>query len=318
MGKFIDLTGQRFGNLTVIKQNIEKSKPGRMFWECLCDCGNKKIIYGNSLRNGNTKSCGCLKEINLIGQRFGKLVVIEKSEKKSSMGGSYWECLCDCGNKKAIFSGSLKSGNQNSCGCSKKLNLIGQRFGKLVVVKKSEKKGNKGASYWECLCDCGKQITKAGSALKNSSFLSCGCYSHRQSKESKTRIYTIWSNMKRRCFNTKNKQFKHYGGRGITIFSDWLDFFKFKKWALENGYSEKLSIDRINNDGNYEPNNCRWVNQLTQVRNRRNTVKLIFNGCEKTLFEWAEHYRIKKTTANSRYHKGKSFEEIFEINKEKK
>lgn len=159
-------------------------------------------------------------------------------------------------------------------------NLIGERFGRLTVIGRApnNKKGN---TMWNCLCDCGKTTTVVAYSLKKGRTQSCGCYhsecvakTNKNTKtthgEKKTRLYRIWHGMKQRCFNPNDKDYEKYGGRGITICDEWKeDFCKFRDWALDNGYSHELSIDRIENDGNYEPNNCRWATQSQQNSNRR-------------------------------------------------
>ena len=124
MGNYIDLTGQKFGKLTVIERDMQYRDKG-VYWKCVCECGNEKTILGTSLRSGATKSCGCLQKIgaskantkNLIGQKFGKLTVIEKTEKRSSCGRIIWKCICDCGNECEATTIVLKSGDKQSCGC---------------------------------------------------------------------------------------------------------------------------------------------------------------------------------------------------------
>lgn len=157
---------------------------------------------------------------------------------------------------------------------TKLIDLTGQKFGRLTVVERHGVKD--GHAAWLCKCDCGNTTVVNGRNLRNGRTTSCGCY-HKEilinrSKThgmSKTRLYRIWHNMKNRCFYTKDKHFNDYGGRGITVCDEWKnDFESFKKWSLSNGYSDELTIDRINNDGNYEPSNCRWVTMKEQCKNR--------------------------------------------------
>ena len=312
--KLTDLTGQRVNRLTVIEKSKKKGNGGKTCWECLCDCGNIKTIENSVLRNGFVKSCGCSKEKDLLGKKFGKLIVIGKSEKKGKNGNSYWECLCECGKKTIKAQNNLSSGKTKSCGCLKNQNLIGFKTGKITVIEKINKPG---LSFWKCECSCGNYIVLSQNRLNSKKVKSCGCLTNKHGK-SNTRLYKIWLGIKKRCFNQNFKSYKHYGGRGITICKEWLDFSTFEKWALENGYDEKLSIDRINVDGIYEPNNCRWATTSEQARNKRNSIKLSFEGVEKTLTDWSAQYNINKVTASHRYKKGLQFEEIFEINKEKK
>lgn len=116
---------------------------------------------------------------------------------------------------------------------------------------------------------------------------------HQESGKNTTRLYTIWKSMRRRCLGVTHSSYRHYGGRGISICDEWEDFLKFREWALTNGYKDLLTLDRKNNDGNYEPDNCRWVTQRTNSNNRRNTVTVTAFGETKPLAFWAEDDRCK-------------------------
>lgn len=130
----------------------------------------------------------------------------------------------------------------------------------------------------------------------------------------KERLYMVWCTMKQRCLNPNNKQYAYYGARGITICEEWMhDYSVFRKWSLENGYEDngKLSIDRINNDGNYEPENCRWVDRITQANNQSTNVIISYNGKTQTLRQWSRETGISAHTLYYRYSSGKATEEIF-------
>lgn len=126
LGKKIDLTGQRFGKWTVLEECEDRDKYKQIWWECLCECGEQRKVTGNSLKAGNSKSCGCIKNENLTGQRFGRLIVLRKSEEKGKRGNTIWDCVCDCGNHTKVKTGNLNSGNTKSCGCLR-LEMIGDK-----------------------------------------------------------------------------------------------------------------------------------------------------------------------------------------------
>ena len=173
MGKKVDLTGQRFGKLVVIRDVGRKN--GMVLWECLCDCGKHTNVVSNNLTRGNTKSCGCMTtKIDLTGQRFGKLEVIEAVTDNKNK--KVWVCKCDCGNYKNYNTGRLSSGNAKSCGClvGGKVNLNNHRFGRLTAVEETNERCG-GKVVWECLCDCGKTTYASSDNLRRGITKSCGC-----------------------------------------------------------------------------------------------------------------------------------------------
>ena len=175
---------------------------------------------------------------------------------------------------------------------SRFIDLTGQKFNKLKVEKRLENAIG-GVPIWLCKCDCGNYTKVRGSNLKNGSVKSCGCLkkiSHNKIHGMKnTRIYSIWSAMKRRCYNKNVASYNAYGGRGISVCDEWKDsFVNFYEWAINNGYSDELSIDRINNDGNYSPENCRWVTFEQQCNNRRNNILFEYNGEKHNLMQWCK------------------------------
>lgn len=164
----------------------------------------------------------------------------------------------------------------------------GERYGRLTIIREVEPAGSshKRVRRFLCRCDCGNEIICRLPNLKSGTTKSCGCYRKFVSSNRRdchhlqnTRIYRIWCGMKRRCYNKHNQHFDRYGGRGIIVCDEWkTDFMNFYDWAMSNGYDDKLSIDRINNEGNYEPSNCRWANQKQQIVNSTAAIKCSLGG----------------------------------------
>lgn len=189
-----NLTGQRFGSL-LVRTRAPSPQLGVVYWVCRCDCGSEVVVRSASLRGGTTKSCGCLRSrllqergTNLMGRRFGRLLVVKKANYRLGRGVR-WLCRCDCGRTTAVTSGNLSSGHTISCGCAKKdtglrltRNLIGQKFGRLLVVSACgwTKWRNR---VWNCVCDCGRHVKVASGHLISKNTTSCGCYSLQLKRE---------------------------------------------------------------------------------------------------------------------------------------
>lgn len=246
-------------------------------------------------------------KMDLVGQHFGRLVAIEP-EYSDYHGNTYWRCMCDCGNVVSIMRHHLLAGTTQSCGCYRdQINhqfedLTGRVFGRLTVIGYSHTQ--RGTTFWKCQCTCGKVKIVRRSSLVQGRALSCGCYGRERVKESvtthgqsKTRLYKIWCGILNRCTKPNDHGYKDYGGRGITVCDEWLhDFVPFYEWAMSSGYTTKMTIDRIDNNGNYGPDNCRWVTPLVQGSNKRNNHRATYNGETKTIMEWVRTLGISKTT----------------------
>lgn len=186
-------------------------------------------------------------------------------------------------------------------------NLTGKKFGRLTVVKHVGSDRNNQA-LWLCDCDCGNEHIVTGHSLLRGAVKSCGCLKNDLSSarlkihgKSNTRLYDIWTAMKQRCYNKRHSHYLNYGGRGITICDEWkTDFKNFYCWAIANGYSDSLTIDRINNDGNYEPSNCRWITNFEQQQKRTNTHIVEYKGELFTLSQLARKYNIKPNVLERR------------------
>lgn len=191
--------------------------------------------------------------------------------------------------------------------------LTGQKFGKMTVLGRDTDRQSK-RTYWMCQCECGTIKSCRADSLKEGSIVSCGCKKlaqdkinltkHHTHKQSGTRLYYSWQDMKKRCYNEGNSRYDNYGGRGIKVCDEWKDnFTAFYQWAIANGYSEEKTIDRINVDGDYEPSNCRWADAKTQCNNRTSNIKITIGNSTRTLTEWCEIFDVDYKKILARYHR---------------
>jgi len=180
--------------------------------------------------------------------------------------------------------------------------LTGERFGKLTVTgfnRREIQKGYMYRYYWNCVCDCGNECVVSAQLLKRGITKSCGCLRGRHHM-SNTKIYGIWKGIKSRCFNKNHIHYDKYGGRGVSICDEWLVFENFYSWSIKSGYKEGLSIDRIDNDVNYCPENCRWADQTIQNSNKRNNVIVDYHGEKYTLSSLSRKVGINRKTLKNR------------------
>lgn len=207
--------------------------------------------------------------------------------------------------------------------------LSGQKFGKLEVIEIDHRSENtydelgrvkrSGVYYYRCKCDCGNIKIAEGRELKRGNVKSCGCYnieSHTKHGKRNTRIYRIYHHMIDRCKNKNDANYKDYGMRGIEVCEEWTGeqgFENFYKWSMENGYSEELTIDRINVNGNYEPNNCRWTDNNVQANNKRNNRVFDVGTGEKTLAQLCREFDKTYNTVLARLKRNWTIERALEI-----
>ena len=189
-------------------------------------------------------------------------------------------------------------------------NLAGMRFGKLEVLERVEDHVTKGGYkkvVWKCRCDCGNIKNVLADSLKSGNTKACGCESRSGLEKrtthgkSRSRLYRIWQGMRNRCNSRTNKYYGNYGGRGISVCKDWNNSFEnFYKWAISHGYEENLTLDRIDNDGNYEPGNCQWKDRFYQMNHTRRNHLLTYKGRTQTLTEWAKEVEMIPSTLDAR------------------
>lgn len=194
------------------------------------------------------------------------------------------------------------------------IDLTGQTFGELTVIKRTKDKilpSGQHKTQWLCKCKCGNLTTQMAGHLRSGAVVSCGCVranqlAIRNHKHGlcNTRQHSIWQTMKKRCYDTHNKNYNDYGGRGITVCDEWLhDFRAFYDWSMANGYADNLTIDRKDVNGNYEPSNCRWATMKEQANNTRRNHLITYNGKTQTIAQWADEYNLSYSVLNDRLNK---------------
>ena len=169
--------------------------------------------------------------------------------------------------------------------------IVGEKYGRLTVLENHHPKDEA-----VCRCECGNIKIARATNIFYGGTRSCGClfsegnnFKHGDRRNhQKNRLYGIWKGIRERCNTPSHKSYDRYGGRGITLCEEWNDYTKFREWSFNNGYADDLTIDRINVDGDYEPNNCRWVSYKVQANNRRNNHFIEIDGTKHTLAEWSD------------------------------
>lgn len=253
---------------------------------------------------------------DITGQRFGNLVVKEFAY-TTHTSGAYWLCDCDCGNSKVICGASLRRGRSTCCGCHNSENIIGKKFNRLTVLGLDAIIDNR--RHLLCKCDCGNTAIVARNKLVTGHTRSCGClqiekivtfnYKHGMAR---TPTHNSYSSMIQRCYDKGNNSYPNYGGRGIKVCEEWLGDLGFNNfYASMKERPTNTTLDRIDNNGNYSPENCRWSTKETQEKNKRSTYNIEYKGEIKCLSDWAKIFNRSYVTIKYRLEHGWSVEDAF-------
>lgn len=268
------MIGQKHNRLTILDyERIERNGKSRGYFHCRCDCGNEVTVRTDGLLGGTSRSCGCLQKETV--SEFAKNYDVSKRKPSTR-----------------VYTRKQTVDNPEI------LSHIGEKHNLLTIIDCIRKEtGNRLRNFYTCRCDCGNIIDVRTDAVLRGTSKSCGCLQKDAAREldrsnapshnlSDTRLHNIWAGMKGRCYNPKSPSYNRYGGRGIRICDEWIlfdheknentGFLNFYEWAIENGYSDDLSIDRIDVNGNYCPENCRWASVYEQSWNKRNNVYITY------------------------------------------
>lgn len=279
----MDLSGNVFGEWTVLHEDLEKSTGQERWWISECSCGFIKSQSQGALTSGSSKSCGRHLGVDLVGKTFKNFTVLEEGEPAvtKSKTSRRWVCKCNnCGVNKLVYQGNLTHGSV-ACECQNKHPqvLAGAKYGRLTTI---ERNAGSGSARWSCICECGNLTSVLAEDLKTGNTKSCGCYKRDVTVKRNTEImtkhglsehplYKIWNEMVRRCHNPQSTSYSYYGARGISVCEEWRDdVAAFINWAeKESNWKEGLTIERIDVNGNYEPSNVTWDTFYIQAINTR-------------------------------------------------
>lgn len=247
-----DMTGRRFGKLTVVEDSGKRDGSGSILWRCRCDCGGEILAVRSQLESGNIESCGCVPKKrastnqieDLTGRRFGELTVLSQTE-RDARNHVRWLCRCSCGKEIKVLASRLKNGHTRSCGCKRhsasynKKDLTGQRFGRLTVLYQSSKRTKSGRPYWHCKCDCGNELDVFVGSLLCGLTKSCGCWNQEQSAKMHDHMHyqndTCVEILERSCKDS-NKNKAGFRGLFLTKSGTYRVMITFQKTIYNLGY----------------------------------------------------------------------------------
>lgn len=201
---------------------------------------------------------------------------------------------------------------------SKSIDLTNKKINFLTALYKTDRRDSAGGNYWMCQCDCGEKKEISANAIMRESTASCGCFRKNIKKthgKSGSRLYNIWTGFRNRCNNPKGKSYTYYGGKGIKVCEDWNIFDKFFEWSINNGYNESLTIDRIDVNGDYSPENCRWVTIKEQANNKSSNHILTYKNISKNIAQWSEEFKTSRDKTKRNFN---TLVKIWEENNNKK
>lgn len=271
MARGKDLTGQRFGKLTVLERTDQQQHRYNV-WRCRCDCGNEILVNTSHLTCGTVRNCGCDREVttrrgnvaeDLTGRVFGKLTVLYRTENKG--GRTCWMCRCECGTEKAVVAHDLKAGKVKSCGCmahDKGYNMIdirGRRFGRLKALDPTDRRDRRGSVYWHCRCDCGNETDVTADHLIHGKCRSCGCLKAENQKSIKEKLHRLDGTCVEILEKRKHRRDNKSGFRGVYQMKNGryrVDIgFKGKRFyigtfiSFEEAVEQRLRVEHLLHDG---------------------------------------------------------------------
>jgi hypothetical protein len=307
----VPILGKKFGKLTPYEKvygRYKKDNKTVIMYKCHCDCGNDIVVPKPYLKRNKNPNCGCegysigkLKgRSSYIGKRYGKLLVLKTALKN---GNSYW-CRCDCGNEVRVKRETLKRGIIKDCGCGnvdrRKIGYI--YYGKWELLCKDTLNKDKSVPRWLCRCvKCDRVQSLTSAELTFNNVAKCrGCRKDDVKSAIKSRLHNIWVGMKNRCKGTGGQNtIRYYAGRGIRYQPSWEKFENFYD-DMKEGYVDNLQLDRIDHNGDYTKENCRWVTAKENCRNRRDNSFVTAGGETHVQAWWREKYGVCNTDSLKR------------------